>query len=79
MNKVIFILLTLSSFSALANSVLSMKERSALIDTILEQRFSDVLPEIMEREGIDMWVLMSREYNEDPVFKDHAALYMASC
>ena len=69
MNKVIFILLTLSSFSALANSVLSMKERSALIDTILEQRFSDVLPEIMEREGIDMWVLMSREYNEDPVLK----------
>jgi len=40
MNKVIFILLTLFSFSALANSVLSMKERSALIDTILEQRFS---------------------------------------
>lgn len=69
MNKVIFILLTLFSFSALANSVLSMKERSALIDTILEQRFSDVLPEIMEREGIDMWVLMSREYNEDPVLK----------
>ena len=49
MNKVIFILLTLFSFSALANSALSMKERSALIDTILEQRFSDVLPEIMER------------------------------
>jgi len=69
MNKVIFILLTLFSFSALANSVLSMKERSALIDTILEQRFSDVLPGIMEREGIDMWVLMSREYNEDPVLK----------
>ena len=69
MNKVIFILLTLFSFSALANSVLSMKERRALIDTILEQRFSDVLPEIMEREGIDMWVLMSREYNEDPVLK----------
>ncbi|PRO68404.1 Xaa-Pro aminopeptidase [Alteromonas gracilis] len=69
MKKTLFLLLTLVGFSVQASSVLSMKERSVLIDKILEQRFSDVLPHIMEREGIDMWVLMSREYNEDPVLK----------
>ncbi len=69
MKKTLFLLLTLVGFSVQANSVLSMKERSALIDNILEQRFSDVLPHIMDKEGIDMWVLMSREYNEDPVLK----------
>ncbi|WP_390607229.1 M24 family metallopeptidase [Alteromonas gracilis] len=69
MKKTLFLLLTLVGFSVQASSVLSMKERSVLIDNILEQRFSDVLPHIMEREGIDMWVLMSREYNEDPVLK----------
>lgn len=69
MKRIMFFLLTLYSISTYANSVLSMKERSVLIDNILEQRFNDVLPIIMEREGIDMWVLMSREYNEDPVLK----------
>ena len=69
MKKIIFLLLTPFFLSAHANSVLTMKERSVLVDNILEQRFSDVLPQIMEREGIDMWVLMSREYNEDPVLK----------
>ena len=69
MKKIIFLLLTFFGFCVQASSVLSMKERSVLIDSILEQRFSDVLPQIMEREGIDMWVLMSREYNEDPVLK----------
>lgn len=69
MKKTLFFLLIFLGFSVQASSVLSMKERSVLIDNILEQRFSDVLPHIMEREGIDMWVLMSREYNEDPVLK----------
>lgn len=69
MKKIILFVLMLYSLSTLATPVLSMKERSKLIDNILEQRFSDVLPRIMAREGIDMWVLMSREYNEDPVLK----------
>jgi hypothetical protein len=27
------------------------------------------LPELMDREGLDMWVIISREYNEDPVME----------
>ncbi len=33
----------------------------------LKQRLDGILPEIMRREGFDMWVVIAREYNEDPV------------
>jgi hypothetical protein len=49
--------------------VLSMRDRAATIDRLLEDKIQTTLPEIMRREGIDMWVVMSREYNEDPVIK----------
>ena len=49
--------------------VLSMRDRAKLIDKILDDRLQNVLPQLMRREGIDMWVLISREYNEDPVLK----------
>ncbi|MEO8620239.1 MAG: M24 family metallopeptidase [bacterium] len=34
----------------------------------LEQRMTNVLPMLMRKYGIDMWVVPMREYNEDPVF-----------
>ncbi|RDV26136.1 M24 family metallopeptidase [Alteromonas aestuariivivens] len=59
-------------FSGATNAetgLLSMQERAAWVDSNTEFRFSHVLPDIMRREGIDMWVLISREYNEDPVLE----------
>lgn len=66
-----FILLALiSADAALADSrILPMRERADAIDRILDDRVRTVLPGIMRRSGIDMWVLISREYNEDPVLK----------
>lgn len=49
--------------------ILSMKERAETINHLLEDKVQNYLPEIMRREGLDMWVVMSREYNEDPVIK----------
>lgn len=49
--------------------ILSMKDRAATINRLLEDKVQNYLPEIMRREGIDMWVVVSREYNEDPVIK----------
>jgi len=46
-----------------------MKERAAVIDRWLEERTELVLPELMQRTGIDMWLIIAREYNEDPVIK----------
>ena len=45
------------------------KERAAVIDDILADKFENMLPGLMDRADIDMWVLISREYNEDPVLK----------
>jgi Xaa-Pro aminopeptidase len=34
-----------------------------------ELRMERTLPMLMRREGVDMWVVPMREYNEDPLFK----------
>ncbi|MBO6505841.1 MAG: aminopeptidase P family protein [Kordiimonadaceae bacterium] len=49
--------------------VLSMKERAALEDAWLKKRLDTVVPAVMRERGVDMWVLIAREYNEDPVVK----------
>lgn len=47
--------------------VLTLREQAKIVDGWLRARFDTVLPEIMGREGFDMWVVVAREYNEDPV------------
>lgn len=49
--------------------ILPMRERASLIDQWLDARIDTVLPALMQRAGIDMWVIVSREYNEDPVIR----------
>ncbi|NVK11029.1 MAG: M24 family metallopeptidase [Gammaproteobacteria bacterium] len=65
----IFGIIMLLTNLAEARETLSLRERAKLVDDILEERVHTVLPQIMERSGIDLWVVMSREYNEDPVLK----------
>ena len=50
-------------------NILPMQERAAVIDRWLTTRVQTVLPKLMERADIDMWVIISREYNEDPVIR----------
>ncbi|WP_262695314.1 aminopeptidase P family protein [Kordiimonas aquimaris] len=49
--------------------VLNMQSRAALKDMWLEERLNTVMPQLMRENGVDMWVLIAREYNEDPVAK----------
>ena len=44
--------------------ILSVEEQSRVIDEVLEDRLDNLLPELMRREGLDMWILISREYND---------------
>lgn len=50
-------------------SILTQRDQARVIDELLEDRLRSVLPSLMRREGIDMWVVISREYNEDPVIR----------
>ena len=47
--------------------ILSLREQAAVRDDWLTQRLDTVVPMLMRREGIDLWLLIAREYNEDPV------------
>ena len=69
MKQLFFLLLGLS-LNAQAQLILPERERAKVVDEILKERFETLLPELMDRTGIDMWVLISREYNEDPVLKN---------
>lgn len=59
----------LSSVVAADPLILPMRERAAVIDQWLTTRVQTVLPALMRRADIDMWVIISREYNEDPVLR----------
>lgn len=50
-------------------TVLSQREQAKVIDELLDDRLRNLLPSLMKREGFDMWIVMSREYNEDPIIK----------
>tara|TARA_R110002124_G_scaffold162063_4_gene329180 strand:+ start:3744 stop:5093 length:1350 start_codon:yes stop_codon:yes gene_type:complete len=50
-------------------NILNEKERAIVRDEIIEDRFNNLLPKLMDKTDIDMWVVISREYNEDPVIK----------
>jgi hypothetical protein len=44
-----------------------MQERAEVENQWLEHRLDNVIPKLMRRENIDMWIIIAREYNEDPV------------
>ncbi|CAH1000675.1 hypothetical protein LEM8419_01809 [Neolewinella maritima] len=56
-----------SSQSSPPPAILSLQQQAELHDAWLQERATTVLPALMRRAGIDMWLLISREYNEDPV------------
>lgn len=65
----IFLIFTVFQSNAQYATVLSQREQAKVIDELLDDRLKNLLPSLMKREGIDMWVVISREYNEDPVIK----------
>lgn len=51
----------------------SLREQAAIRQGWLEDRLEHVLPELLARHGVDMWILSMREYAEDPVFASISA------
>ena len=64
----IVIVISTLSFSQTPR-ILSQREQAKVMDALLDERLHTILPKLMRREGIDLWVVMSREYNEDPIIK----------
>ena len=66
---ILFILPASTFADDLKNSILSMRKRAEVRNALLKDRFQTVLPQIMKRNNMDMWVIIAREYNEDPVLR----------
>jgi len=47
----------------------SLATQEVLRDGTLERRIEQLLPSLMRRAGIDVWLLIAREYNDDPVLQ----------
>ena len=60
-------ILTAQTRNDITLHILNMQDRAEVIDRWTEDKLDTLVPELMRREGIDMWVLVAREYNEDPV------------
>ena len=74
MRVLIFSLILTLSFTLYAQNsympkTLDMKERAVIVDRWLKERMATVLPDLMKRTGIDMWLIIAREYNEDPILR----------
>jgi Xaa-Pro aminopeptidase len=68
MKKYLFALSLLLATASQAQ-VLSVRDQAVVVNELLAERFDKLLPGMMDKTGIDMWVVVSREYNEDPVMK----------
>lgn len=68
----LFLILAVANTPALSQStpvILDMHKRAEVQNKWLNYRLNNVVPELMRRESIDMWIIIAREYNEDPVIK----------
>ncbi|MEN7341536.1 MAG: M24 family metallopeptidase [Pseudomonadota bacterium] len=63
----------LAGIAAVSNAgtapvIADYKDRPAVQNRIVEDRLNNLLPQLMRETGIDMWLVIAREYNDDPVF-----------
>lgn len=51
-----------------SHNILPERERARVMNEWLKWRLDNIIPDLTRREGIDMWLIINREYNEDPVY-----------
>jgi Xaa-Pro aminopeptidase len=76
MKKILVIILILFIYSNsysqtrdIDKAVLTQKQQAELFNRNLEWKLDNVLPVIMRREKIDMWIIICFENSEDPVYR----------
>ena len=70
MRRLLLLLALLLPAPAMAQDmpqILPLRERARLQDAWLAERLDTIVPRLMREQGFDMWVLIAREYLEDPV------------
>ncbi|MBX3013264.1 MAG: aminopeptidase P family protein [Caldilineaceae bacterium] len=54
-------------FANYHNKILPLRAQAEVRNRWLTQRLDEFLPTLLAREQVDMWIIVAREYNEDPV------------
>ena len=49
-------------------AVQEYRDRPAVENRHLEERLGTLLPALMEEANLDMWLVLNREYAEDPIY-----------
>jgi hypothetical protein len=69
MKKLLLLLLLFVGVSTTKAQVETMRNQAKIINELLNDRLDNLLPRLMDSTKIDCWVMMTREYNEDPIVK----------
>ncbi|MEL0035552.1 MAG: Xaa-Pro aminopeptidase, partial [Gammaproteobacteria bacterium] len=70
----IALILAMSSLSVMARvisdppTVLPFRDRVPVINELVNSRLDTLLPQLMKESGLDMWLVIHREYSEDQLF-----------
>ena len=57
----------IAEIEQIRSEVLPLREQMVIRNGWLSERLDTLLGTLMARTGIDLWVIVCREYNEDPV------------
>ena len=68
MKRYIYLFFFISQ-TLISQDILPLRDRADIIDAIQKDRIQNLLPKLMQEQNLDLWVLITREYNEDPVVK----------
>ncbi|MEK6304655.1 MAG: M24 family metallopeptidase [Acidobacteriota bacterium] len=59
---------SITAYAQTPKTLPSMRDQAEIQQQWLKLRLERVLPSLMRKHGIAMWLVICREYNEDPVF-----------
>ncbi len=65
---IILLMLPFVAFNSYGQ-VATIRDQAKMVNEMLDDRITNLLPQLMEESKIDCWLLISREYNEDPILK----------
>lgn len=66
---VVITMMLVTAVTAQTPALPGVREESAIRQEWLRERLDLVLPALMRKHGVDMWLVICREYNEDPVYR----------
>ncbi|QOR36109.1 M24 family metallopeptidase [Clostridium sp. 'deep sea'] len=62
----------------MTSEIKSLREQANKHNEWLKQKIKNVLPQLMKEQNVDTWLIISREYNDDPALKSLLPLPMVN-